>query len=363
MTTQPTFTWELVREEPAGLGRHLAEVELNPTGKGIEDVQFYSGETPVGPLIHLQGEKVRKILNFESQPDREIHIAAGKDLEVRLLESTAFSDDFNARLSANEFRIASGERVRVPKREIPYLISGILEIEPGGVLKIESGAHLLFDPEAGVDCRGTLSARGDDALNEEGVVSFGPQDCQGHWRGILLNGPSARASTLHYSKLHAGTGFSLKDSNGEARRTGTAETRGGALCVINMGTEERNMVQISQSTFFENRADLGGAIALWNASVRLSDVRFDRNQAKMGGGLHALRSHVVLKENTFNGNTADLGGAMMLHGSTLLSEGKAEDSTFVGNLGQKGGKDIFSLNSKQAGPFSAELLAHRWPLR
>ncbi len=151
-----------------------------------------------------------------------------------------------------------------------------------------------------------------------------------------------------------GTGATLTITDSAFERN-TVTTSGGALFVTGTPT------QISNSSFVDNVAKLGGAIHLREpaASHQLTDNTFDGNAADWGGAIHldddatTTTTYVQLDVSggEFIGNTAAVGGAgaIYLEESTCTLDGVA----FVDNVGKVAG--AIQLASASASVVNDEL--------
>jgi predicted outer membrane repeat protein len=371
MTSSSEFRVNVLREEPLGLDAHIVEIELQkPDEIKTAQVQFSLGDGPE-VSVELTKSKVTCVLELKAPPQEDGNFKAtfSSDGEIRLrtelpLDSRAFKDDFAARLSSGEGVISHGERVKVPKTETGYIVPSFLTIQPGAVLKLEPGVRLFFAPEAGIEAQGTLFSHGDPQQGNDGVITLRSQADDGVWRGVLINGPAATRGSFHFVKVHQATGHILKDDRGEVRRAKTGKKWGGALSVVNTGLEGPGF-SASQSVFFENAADLGGAVSIWNGSLKLNEVGFSKNSANdFGGALYCFRGGVTLAGPTrFDANEAAFGGALAFRESQLMRVGAAPMPNFANNRGSKGGKDAYLFSSQTPETLPGEIQSFQWPKR
>lgn len=371
MPSTSEFQMNLLREEPLGLDAHIVEIELlKPDEVQEAQVTLSMGDSPK-VNIDLTKSKVTCVVEFKVPPHEGGNLKAvfsENDEELfsteAPLESRVFKNDFAARLAAGETAVSHGERVTVPKTDPGYMVNSFLTVQPGAVLRLEPGVRLFFAPEAGIEARGTLFSHGDPSQGNGGTITLRSQSDTGAWRGILINGPAATRGGFHFVKVHQAAGHFLKDDQGEVRRAKSGKSWGGALSVVNTGLDDAGF-SISQSVFFENNADFGGAISIWNGVVNLDEVGFTKNTATdFGGALHCFRGGVNLTGSTrFDNNEAAFGGALSLRESNLLRVGTAPMPVFVNNRGTKGGKDAFLFSSQTPETLPGEIQSFKWPKR
>eukprot|EP00611_Tribonema_gayanum_P004109 TRINITY_DN1330_c0_g1_i18.p1 TRINITY_DN1330_c0_g1~~TRINITY_DN1330_c0_g1_i18.p1 ORF type:complete len:916 (+),score=198.97 TRINITY_DN1330_c0_g1_i18:1218-3965(+) len=119
----------------------------------------------------------------------------------------------------------------------------------------------------------------------------------------------------------------------------SSSTLGGAIYSL-------GMLAVTSSTFLENSALRGGAIATEDSvssteagtapRTTIVDSTFRDNSAKLGGGALYLSSSTGLAQgNTFGGNTAQTGGAILL-GTSVSTGFELTDGTFVNNAAVDG---------------------------
>lgn len=146
--------------------------------------------------------------------------------------------------------------------------------------------------------------------------------------------------------------------------TKTGEAGGGAIYV-----KGESILTISNSTFTNNRASLGGAIYNLLSNLTVTGSTFSNNSAGVavtgtssgaGGAIYVdgadgEAGKIVLQRNTFTGNIATNQGGAFFHQLYNSNTGLIEDSTFRGNkvtgTGTKGfGGAIFVVGGTTKAP-------------
>lgn len=126
-----------------------------------------------------------------------------------------------------------------------------------------------------------------------------------------------------------------------------ANSLGGAIAL------EYGQLTIAEGARFENnKADTGGAIAMWHdgdtngetsgSQLNISKADFSGNEASLYGGALFLADtaggEVTITDSTFTGNKSELLGGAIFNAGTLTITG---DNTFTGNTAAEG-KDIYN---------------------
>ena len=108
----------------------------------------------------------------------------------------------------------------------------------------------------------------------------------------------------------------------------------------------KSIIDISQSKFENNRAEIGGVIcALSNSIINMSDNVFIRNTAiEHGGVLYSDRSTITIEASEFHSNSASTGGVLRSYSSTIT----IETSEFNTNTANSVGGVLYSFYSDVA---------------
>ncbi|MFH1277111.1 MAG: hypothetical protein ABIK65_01865 [Candidatus Eisenbacteria bacterium] len=230
---------------------------------------------------------------------------------------------------------------------------------------------------------GTFSGDGnrDVAIGAGGIVvhstSLSPGscvlDCEGSvgspHRGFLVSAAAGDPVTFEAFTIRNGYGANeggaIRCSNSGivirnmALRNNGAGENGGALYVIgspdarieDSGIEdnhakfgggawiESSTAEIVSTVFAGNVApsesDLGGALGMWESTVRLGDVLFDRNEGGYAGGIFSYSTEADLTDCLFKGNRGNFacGGMYSYAGPYHPSYANLLRCEFVGNHG------------------------------
>ena len=163
---------------------------------------------------------------------------------------------------------------------------------------------------------------------------------------VLLYNVQVNNSTFHIVDI---TDVGIRDcafSNSQGidrNSTGTIRRVGGVLVVFN------STILIANSTFENNRADLGGAFFVEESDITLDESQFQNNFATFdGGAIYLLESNLIVNCSNFSNNTVETGrapGAYGLGGVIYAKDGNIslqEGNVFISNKADVGGV-IFSL--------------------
>jgi len=103
----------------------------------------------------------------------------------------------------------------------PYVISGVIEVAKGAVLKIEAGTEIRFNPGAKILVKGELNAEGTSA--NPITMTLNATSTAGVWGGIefspesvsatLNNGEYLRGSIIRYAIIKFGRGIKCDDAS------------------------------------------------------------------------------------------------------------------------------------------------------
>ncbi len=130
-----------------------------------------------------------------------------------------------------------------------------------------------------------------------------------------------------------------------------ANSLGGAIAL------EYGQLTIAEGARFENnKADTGGAIAMWHdgdtngetsgSQLNISKADFSGNEASLYGGALFLADtaggEVTITDSTFTGNKSELLGGAIFNAGTLTITG---DNTFTGNTAAGEANDIYNLGT------------------
>ena len=108
----------------------------------------------------------------------------------------------------------------------------------------------------------------------------------------------------------------------------TAIEHGGALY------SDRSTITIEASEFHSNSASTGGLLRSYSSTITIETSEFHTNTANsVGGVLYSFYSNVAIRESEFYNNTATVGGALRFVGGTITVEG----SIFYNNSAMYGG--------------------------
>ena len=195
---------------------------------------------------------------------------------------------------------------------------------------------------------------GGAALYSEGIAV---EINRGDFRDNLLVGNGSGGAVLV-----ANSSLSIANSifaRNEAIAMGEgALTSGGAIATAN-----GSQISVRQSTFVDNSASRGGAIAPVNQSGTTSILQstFSRNTAESLGGAIWTRSKVEIELSTFSGNNADVGGGVMYFqpSNNSASGSFLHRNTLVANTGGNVGGALFFVSNIARLELAANLIIGR----
>ena len=108
----------------------------------------------------------------------------------------------------------------------------------------------------------------------------------------------------------------------------TAIEHGGALY------SDSSTITIKASEFHSNSASTGGVLRSYSTTITIETSEFHTNSANsVGGVLYSFYSNVAIRESEFYNNTATVGGALSFVGGTII----VEESVFYNNSAMHGG--------------------------
>lgn len=241
-----------------------------------------------------------------------------------------------------------------PKRGVwhpgEYIVGCTLRVEPQDTLILMGGTRLLFGPEAGLYCEGTLLAMG----TERDSVFFD--------RYFSLTGATWGGITLEASSTDSRLNFcSIKNVAGtSALTTGEPQTKidhcrfssnknsagyGGAVRVTGNATPV-----FTSCKFVENSARSGGAVYAHSQRTSFESCVFEHNTARNadiqesagGGALYC--NDGILQNCIFTDNRAYIGGAVYQEnsGSFIECEFDSCEATLGGAVAIEGGIPVFT---------------------
>lgn len=142
--------------------------------------------------------------------------------------------------------------------------------------------------------------------------------------------------------LCAGT-YAIESTIDLSGETITLKGAGAARTILDGGGDNQILVSagavvVSDLTFHDGFADLGGAIEA-GTTATVSNSTFTDNVASTAGGAIVAYVEVTVTSSTFTGNSADLGGAIASSTTATVTS-----STFTGNSADLGGA-IFAFTA------------------
>ncbi|MDD5306545.1 MAG: right-handed parallel beta-helix repeat-containing protein [Deltaproteobacteria bacterium] len=153
--------------------------------------------------------------------------------------------------------------------------------------------------------------------SEESRVKATVEDCLFE-NNVADEGGAVSASR---TSLHISSSRFLKNE---------ARTEGGALLVVNAGTESPpEQIAIDDSVFSENRSERGGAIIVkYNLTTTISGCEIaDNEAAKVGGGLSIYGDQTTIDGCEIRGSHAEAGGGLEVRaGGTVVRDSVIEDN-------------------------------------
>lgn len=353
---QPALTLDLLDCKPGALDSYIVTVQV--LAQNLLPAQF-----PAELCFYWRG-KILSTLNLEdmtpkelkldlpiSDTDEDVLFASLNPTEGVSVQSFAVAvppgepqEDFPNRLAMNQIVIGAGERVVAHARPQPYDVPSSIFVDRGGVLIIEAGSVLKFVEGAGIYSSGVVRAVGND-LGEK-AVRFEPKYEGSPWSGIMLNSPGCTRSSFQFCHFVGGGGIPVARDRGLLRYdpNKSDQTRGGALLVANAIPGQNRAIHLNQVVFEGNHSQRGGALAVHNAAVSLSNATIKKNTADYSGGAVHLEHGVIYggEKVAFDSNEAgQAGGALAgLYGSKYLDK----EPSFTGNRAPRG-KDVFVVRS------------------
>jgi predicted outer membrane repeat protein len=186
--------------------------------------------------------------------------------------------------------------------------------------------------------------------------------------GIWTNNAQVHFSNLLIRNNHsddAGGGARIfGDANvtfsGVTFMNNTAVNTGGGL-YLRVDDDPDRGVTLTDCSFQENEADLGGGFGIWNTqygqhgTVWVEDSSFDNNTASsVGGGFYTTNVNITMKDNSFTGNTAVQGGAVFSTYSDFTIEGSSpgtdtaclfENNEATSTTNGEGGGAVYLINT------------------
>ncbi|MFH1282628.1 MAG: hypothetical protein ABII27_03080 [bacterium] len=188
----------------------------------------------------------------------------------------------------------------LPEEFSPYTIKESIVITPSGSLTIQPGVVLNMAKNTGIIVKGKLVARGE----KTNKIYINSLDEKKPWNNITF-WKSDRGNIIEYCVITGGLGRMMK-VNGDAAFKG-----GGALAVVD------SELKVSNSMFEVNTASYGGAIFAENADITIENNSFQKNKAQTdGGALFARLSFLSILNNDFLENESKHdGGAIYLYQS------------------------------------------------
>ena len=191
-----------------------------------------------------------------------------------------------------------------------------------------SGAGSLYNVTQGAANGDTIDLRG--LSGEIDVSNLGPAI-----KSLTFLGPGSDVLTIHGDTIFSvGTGISVTVSD----LTLEGSSNGDSMIVNSHGSVTLNRVVLRDSS----GGDEGAAIDSASGTLNVTDCSFINNSAQLGGAIHSQNDHVILDSCTFDDNVATasggsfgLGGAVELR---LVNYALIHRCTFVNNqAGHLGG--------------------------
>ncbi|MCO6510983.1 MAG: PxKF domain-containing protein [Aridibacter famidurans] len=158
---------------------------------------------------------------------------------------------------------------------------------------------------------------------------------------ILIDGSDARLVTVDAQNtggvFFVGTAGNLSISN-------LSITGGSLNLTFGGGIDNRGVLNVSQSTFYNNRGGSGGAIFNNSGSVTISNSTLCSNNSAYGGAYHSVGTAAVtvIRDSTICSNTATYGGGIYVSSGSV----SLENTIIANNSGGAGGPDVWrTVNS------------------
>ena len=211
-----------------------------------------------------------------------------------------------------------------------------------GAVRVSTGSDVTF---AGCTFRNNLSrVRGGAVAVEHADAVF--QGCT--FTGNRVNAPGHDPGSAGGAVYVLDSTVRVADSHFEGNEAGWV---GGALYAIGLWTDGVSPaadVQVSRSTFLDNRADFqpccvspgpttGGAIHVEDQATLVVDgSRFVDNEAQTGGAISGYRAVVEVRSSVFQGNRALRAGELGAGGAINMASSDAVDpSTGNGTINRR----------------------------
>jgi Secretion system C-terminal sorting domain len=203
----------------------------------------------------------------------------------------------------------------------PYLIYGNIEILEDSILEVEPGVLVEFQGHYEINVHGVLLAEG----TEKDTILFTINDTTGFsdleitlggWNGINFRNvlPINDTSKIIYCKIEFCKNVA----------SDWPDDSGGAILI-----ENSDEVFISNSVFYSNYANWGGAIAAVNSKLKINNCKFTKSHAKNnGGGIGGSFCTIDIEGSDFINNLSDFqSGAINAWKCDL----QINNSNFIGN--------------------------------
>jgi hypothetical protein len=187
----------------------------------------------------------------------------------------------------------------------PYRVNGHITVPNDSTLNIEPGVLVLFTGSYKLDVKGCVLAVG--TITD--TITFTAENPSTGWQAVkFLNTASTNdSSRLIYCKMEYGK---LNQGDDIDRCGGAIVAMNFSKFVISHCLLQKNLVANTGS----EQSGYGGAIALWNASPKITDNTIINNQSTGSGGGGAImvwdNSNPLIKGNLISKNTGNLGGGI-----------------------------------------------------
>ena len=204
-------------------------------------------------------------------------------------------------------------------------LEGDVVIPAGDTLRITDSVERVFalGPYQ-IKVEGVLIAKGpqDDNLTLSGnFIYFGGND----WHGIYFS---------NLNEGNEGTSVIENCRFDNADKMEMGYQGGGAIAIYNS-----DRVVVRHCVFYQNRARLGGAMYIENASPKIEDCRFEFNghggtniYTEGGGAMYIRNANPYLHRLRFTENGAQSGGAMVIDGCSPTLSNVLFDANVSGGL-------------------------------
>ncbi len=166
-------------------------------------------------------------------------------------------------------------------------ITGDLTVNDGVTLTIEKGTVVYIAGAFCIDIKGCLKAIGDVSDS----IAFTTENIWPYW---FWGG-------MKFHNLEAGNDSSII-SYCRFNLSSPGNYTGGAISI-----DTWDKIEISNSSFFDNNAQHGGALAISNASITLNNCLISNNSSYVGAGIYANNSTLKILDCTISGNKAENG--------------------------------------------------------